>query len=77
MYKKSLLKNLLLHQDNTTPYFGQEAKGFYKEERIKLLKHPLYSPDLSLCDFWLFPKIKNCLKDKRFNTRDGVLETFF
>ena len=30
------------------------------------MDHPPYSPDLAPCDFWLFPKLKNTLKGKRF-----------
>ena len=25
---------------------------------IKIVRHPPYSPDLALCDFWLFPKLR-------------------
>ena len=27
---------------------------------IKTVLHPLYNPDLALCDFWLFPKLRGC-----------------
>ena len=27
---------------------------------IKTVPQPPYSPDLSPCDFWLFPKLKGC-----------------
>ena len=27
---------------------------------IKTVPQPLYSPDLSPCDFWLFPKLRGC-----------------
>ena len=27
---------------------------------IKTLPHPLHSPDLAPCDFWLFPKLRGC-----------------
>ena len=27
---------------------------------IKTVPHPPYSPDLALCDFWLFPKLRGC-----------------
>jgi len=30
------------------------------------LSAPLYSPDLVLYDFWLFPKLKSPLKGRRF-----------
>ena len=27
---------------------------------IRTVPHPLYSPDLAPCDFWLFPKLRSC-----------------
>ena len=27
---------------------------------IKTVPQPTYSPDLSPCDFWLFPKLRGC-----------------
>ena len=27
---------------------------------IKTVPHPLYSPDLSPCEFYLFPKLRGC-----------------
>ena len=27
---------------------------------IKTAPHPPYSPDLAPCDFWLFPKLRDC-----------------
>ena len=27
---------------------------------IKTIPQPLYSPDLTPCDFWLFPKLRGC-----------------
>jgi hypothetical protein len=30
------------------------------------MDHPPYSPDLAPGDFWLFPKLKNALKEQRF-----------
>ena len=27
---------------------------------IKTVPHPLYSPDVAPCDFWLFPKLRDC-----------------
>ena len=27
---------------------------------IKTVPHPPYSSDLALCDFWLFPKLRDC-----------------
>ena len=27
---------------------------------IKAVSHRLYSPDIAPCDFWLFPKLRDC-----------------
>ena len=32
--------------------------------------HPPYSPDLVLCDFWLFPKLRGC----RYETIEEIKE---
>ena len=37
---------------------------------IKTVPHPLYSPDLALCDFWFFPKLRDC----RYETIEEMKE---
>ena len=37
---------------------------------IMIVPHPLYSPDLVPCDFWLFPKLRGC----RYVTIEEVKE---
>ena len=37
---------------------------------IKTVAHPPYSPDLSPCDFWFFPKLKGC----RYKTIEEMKE---
>ena len=37
---------------------------------IKTVPQPPYSPDLSPCDFWLFPK----LKENRYETIEEIKE---
>jgi hypothetical protein len=32
------------------------------------LEHPLYSPDLDLCDFWAFPTMKREPQGKKFRS---------
>ena len=32
------------------------------KKRIPLINHPSYSPDLSPCDYFLFPKLKTKMK---------------
>jgi hypothetical protein len=35
---------------------------------MAVIPHPLYSPDLTLCDLFLFPKMKLKLKGRWFET---------
>ena len=37
---------------------------------IKTVPHWHYSPDLALCDFWLFPKLRGC----RYETIEEMKE---
>ena len=41
---------------------------FLVKHQINQETQPPYSPDLAPCDFWLFPKLKSPLKEKRFHT---------
>jgi hypothetical protein len=34
---------------------------------MAVVHHPVYSPGLALCDFFLFPRLKLKFKEKRFN----------
>ena len=38
---------------------------------IKTVLQPPYSPDLAVCDFWLFPKLTDC----RYETFEEMKET--
>jgi hypothetical protein len=35
---------------------------------MAVIPHPLYSPDLALSDYFIFPKMKLKLKGRRFDT---------
>jgi len=43
-------------------YTARLTQEFLKNSGLKVLKHPLYSSDLALCDFGLFSLIKEILK---------------
>ena len=38
---------------------------------INTVPHPPYSPDVGLCDFWLFPRLKGC----RYETIEEMKES--
>ena len=41
---------------------------------IKTVRQPPYSPDLTPCDFWLFPKLKEKLRGCRYETIEEMKE---
>jgi hypothetical protein len=48
----------------TTPL--RMMREFLAKNSVTKMDHPPYSPDLTPCNFWLFPKLKNALKGQRF-----------
>ena len=40
-----------------------------QEFHWEIFSHPPYSPDLAPCDFFLFPKLKEHLKEARFPSK--------
>ena len=58
----------LLH-DNTSSLKCEVGKSFLASEKVKLLNHPPYSPDLSSSDFFLFPRLNKMLSGNKFTSR--------
>jgi [histone H3]-lysine36 N-dimethyltransferase SETMAR len=62
----------LLH-DNTPCHTSRVANSALNDLGFIQLSHPPYSPDLAPSDYFLFSRIKNFLRKRRFN-RDEDLE---
>ena len=61
----------LLH-DNAPAHKSATVQEYLKESGLDVLDHPTYSPDLSPCDFWLFPRLKEMLAGHRFESHCGI-----
>ena len=61
----------LLH-DNAPAHKSATVQEYLKESGLDVLDHPPYSPDLSPCDFWLFPRLKEMLAGHRSESRCGI-----
>ena len=61
----------LLH-NNAPAHKSATVQEYVKESGLHILDHPPYSPNLSPCDFWLFPRLKEMLAGHRFESRCGV-----
>ena len=54
-----LAEGLILLHDNATPHKAGEVTSLIDSYNWEILVHPSFSPDISLCDYNLFPKLKN------------------
>ena len=61
----------LLH-DYAPAHKSATVQEYLKESGLDVLDHPPYSPDLSPCDFWLFPRLKEMLAWHLFESRLGI-----
>ena len=48
------------------------SKTSWKRKKAVQLSHPPYSPDLSSCDFFLFPLLKKTLSDHRYESQSTL-----
>ena len=51
-----------------THYTLRLMQSFLVKHQITQVTQPPYRPDLTPCNFWLFPELKSPLKGKRFQT---------
>ena len=62
----------LLH-DNASFHKREVVKSFLASEKVKVLNHPPYSPDLSPCDFFfLFPRLNKMLSGNKYTSRSSL-----
>jgi hypothetical protein len=52
----------IIYHDSTPTHKVLSVEQFLAQEWIIEVEHPLYSPDLTPKDVWLFPEIKSALK---------------
>ena len=62
--RPSIARTWVLHHDNAPCHTAVSINEFLAEKIIPVVPQPPYSPDLSLCDFFLFPRLKNHLKGR-------------
>jgi len=62
----------VLHHDNAPAHTAPSVREFLAKRNIPILPHPLYSPDLVLCDFYLFTKLKLKLKAHHFGMMENI-----
>ncbi|KAI6656144.1 Mariner transposase [Oopsacas minuta] len=75
--QKTGIRGILLHHDNASSHTAIRTRELLENSGLKTLPHPLYSPDLAPCDFWLFPRLKDQLRGRRFSTNEELRGALF
>ena len=57
-----------LLRDNVSSHKCEVVKSFLASEKVKVLNHPPYSPDLSPYDFFLFRRLKKMLSGNKYTS---------
>ena len=65
-------KHVRLLHDNAPAHTSAIVTAFLKKEKVTVLPHPPYSPDLAPCDFFLFPKLKAFLAGRKYQSRQAL-----
>ena len=60
------------HQDYALVYNSIIVTDYLTKMGIETVPHPPYCPDLALCDFWLFPKLRACRYETIENMKEAV-----
>ncbi|XP_046964572.1 histone-lysine N-methyltransferase SETMAR-like [Vanessa cardui] len=64
---------VLFHQDNATSHKAAVAMTAIQESGFEILEHQPHSPDLAPSDFFLFPRLKEHLRGKKFEGNSEVM----
>jgi hypothetical protein len=67
-------KKLCLHADNARFHTAHKCQDFCRENGLRVLRHPPYSPDLAPSDLFLSGHIKHCLAGMTFVSRNELFE---
>jgi hypothetical protein len=59
--------------NNSRCHNGKKITAEIQHQRFARAPHPLYSPDLSPCDFWIFGLMKHSLKDREIRAVQGLI----
>lgn len=69
---KSGICNIRLLHDNVPAHKSHIVRSFLEKEKVHVLLHLTYSPDLSPCDFFVFPKLKKHLSGRSYAARNAL-----
>lgn len=63
---------LILLHDNASSHTANLTSQHLAQKKIRVLRHPPYSPDLAMADFWLFAGLKRNLRGRFFKSEQDL-----
>ena len=57
---------------NASSHSARLTLEFLEQKQIKVIENPPYSPDLAMCDFWLFFNLKKNLCGRGFHSEEEI-----
>ena len=61
--KRKVCARFVPHQLKAPPHKTKKVNEFFMKKQICVIDNPPYSPDLSPCDYFLFPELKTAMKE--------------
>ena len=68
-----VVQNPIILHDNAWSHVADAVMDFLRRWQWEILEHPVYSSEMSPCDYDLFPKVKEPLRRTRYNTRGELI----
>ena len=65
-------KHVRLLNDNAPAHTSAIVTAFLKKEKVTVLPHPPYSPDLAPSDFFLLSKLKAFLAGRKYQSQQAL-----
>lgn len=76
MRKTNRNRSIILHHNNESAHISARTTDFSKANNVLVMSHCPYSPDLSPCDFFLFPVVKNQMSGQRFSSPQTAVQAY-
>ena len=71
--KTNMRRRIIVHHDNASSHTSAQTTSFWTGPNVELMGHPLYSPDLSPNDLFLFQYIENKIRSRRFSSPEDAV----
>jgi hypothetical protein len=74
-FRAETLPSFSVRMDNSMCRDGHKVSEKLAQKSIERAPRLFYSPNISMCNFWLFDMPKHSMKDREFQSQQAVLRT--